>query len=287
MSNPLRAARLAPFSLALVFALSSAALAQNLNLPRPSPNASVSQTVGVTDITIHYSRPAVRGRAIWGALVPYDQVWRTGANENTQITFSTAVKIDGHDVPAGVYGLHTLPTASDWTIILNKDSDRWGSYTYEQAHDLLRFTVKPQAVANEERLSFGFEDVSDNAATVVLRWEKLRVPFKVEVDTPKLVSDQAKAAVRWQTPYQAANYCLQSNSCLDDAGRWLDASIALQENYANLRAKAQLQAKKNDFKGAAATGEKALAAGKSAQQPPAPEAVKELEGWVADWKKKG
>ena len=99
-------------------------------------------------------------------------------------------------------------------------------------------------------MAFDFEDVTDTSAKVVLHWEKLKVPFTVEVDTPKLVADKAKDAVRWQTPLQAANYCIQNNTCLDDAGRWLDASIALQENFSNLRAKAMLLAKKNDSKGA-------------------------------------
>lgn len=263
-----------------------AAVAQQVTLPRPSPNASVMQTVGITEISIRYSSPGVKGRTVWGELVPYNEVWRTGANENTTITFSTPVKVGGKELPAGTYGLQTLPTADEWTVILSKDADLWGAFNYKPENDAVRFQVKPEADEPLERLAFTFEDTTDNSTRVVLRWEKLRVPFTVEVDTPKLALDKAKETLRWQTPYQAANYCIQNNTCLDEAGRWLDASIAMQETFTNLRAKAQLLAKKNDAKGAVTYGEKALAAAKAAQQPPNPQQVKELEGQIAEWKKK-
>jgi hypothetical protein len=275
-------------SAAALMAVAGAALAQppGLNLPRPSPNATVSQLVGVTKISLQYSSPGIKDRKIWGELVPYGEVWRTGANENTTITFSTPVKIGGKELPAGIYGLQTIPTEGDWTVIFSKDADEWGAFSYKPENDALRIQVKPQNVAAPlERMAFTFEDTTDTSTKVVLRWEKLRVPFQIDVDTPTLAVNAAKDAVRWQTPFQAANYCIQNNTCLDEAGRWLDASIALQENFANLRAKAMLLAKKNDTKGAAAYGEKALAAAKTAQQPPNAQQVKDLEGMVADWKK--
>jgi len=270
----------------VIFAAAAAAQQQPLTTPRPSPNASVSQTIGITEVTLHYSRPGVKGRAIWGGLVPYDQVWRTGANENTTISFSTPVKIEGHDLPAGLYGLQTIPTAGEWTVIFSKDAQLWGAFDYKPEHDALRVQVKPAPAELQERMGFEITDLTDTSARVVLRWEKLQVPFKVEVDTPKLVAEAAKSALRWQTGLQAANYCLQNNTCLDDAGRWLDASIALDANFANQRAKALLLAKKNDYKGAVATGEKALAAAKGAAQPPQAEQVSDLEKSIAAWKKK-
>lgn len=275
-------------SAAALMAVAGAALAQppGLNLPRPSPNATVSQMVGVTKVSIQYSSPGVKGRKIWGDLVPYGEVWRTGANENTTITFSTPVKIGGKELPAGIYGLQTIPTEGDWTVIFSKDADEWGAFSYKPENDALRIQVKPQTMADSlERMAFTFEDTTDTSTKVVLRWEKLRVPFQIDVDTPTLAVNAAKEAVRWQTPFQAANYCIQNNTCLDEAGRWLDASIALQENFANLRAKAMLLAKKNDTKGAATYGERALAAAKTAQQPPNAQQVKDLEGMVATWKK--
>lgn len=286
MSDLLRPSKLAPWIAAVALTVPALASAQTLDLPRPSPNASVSQTVGITTISITYSRPGVKGRPIWGSLVPYNEVWRTGANENTTIRVSTPFKIGGKELPAGIYGLQTIPTSAAWTVILSKDADLWGAFNYKQEDDAVRFQATPQAAEAKERLSFSFEDVTDTSATVVLEWEKVRLPFQIEVDTPKLVVDKAKTALRWQSSYQAANYCLQNDTCLDEAGRWLDASIAVQETFPNLRAKAQLLAKKNDFKGAAAWGDKALATAKGATPPPAPEQVKELEGWVAGWKKK-
>jgi len=272
--------------LAALAATAVSAQQQPLTVPRPSPNASLSQTIGITEVTLHYSRPGVKGRAIWGGLVPYNEVWRTGANENTTILFSTPVKIEGHDLPAGLYGLQTIPTPGEWTVIFSKDAQLWGAFDYKQEHDALRVQVKPSPAEPQERMSFEFTDVTDNSAKVVLRWEKVQMPFKVEVDTPKLVAEAARSSLRWQTGAQAASYCIQNNTCLDDAGRWLDASIALDANFSNQRAKAQLLAKKNDYKGAVAAGEKALAAGKAAKQPPPADQLADLEKSVAEWKKK-
>jgi hypothetical protein len=267
-------------------AMAGAALAQQqLDIPRPSPNASVSQTVGITEITIKYSRPGVKGRQIWGKLVPYGEVWRAGANENTTIRFSTPVKVEGHELPAGIYGFQAIPTAGDWTIIFSKDANEWGAFSYKQADDALRIQARPQQAEPRERMAFDFDDVTDTTARVVLQWEKLKVPFTVEVDTPKLVTARLKESVRWQTPYQAASYCIQNNTCTDEASRWLDASIAMQENFANLRAKAMLLAKRND-PGAATYAQKALALAKTAQQAPDAQQVKDLEGIVASSKGK-
>jgi hypothetical protein len=272
--------------LAALMTASASAQQQPLSVPRPSPNASISQTIGITEVTLHYSRPGVKGRTIWGDLVPYGQVWRTGANENTTISFSTPVKIDGHELPAGLYGLQTIPAQGDWTVIFSKDAELWGAFDYKQEHDALRIPAKPEPADFQERMGFEFTDLTDTSAKVVLRWEKLRVPFTVEVDTPKLVAAAAKNALRWQTGVQAANYCIQNDTCLDDAARWLDASIALDSNFSNQRAKALLLAKKNDYKGAVAAAEKALAAAKTASQPPQAQQVSDLEKSVAEWRAK-
>jgi hypothetical protein len=289
MRHPvLRAAALGPAALCLaVLAAAAPAVAQEIQFPRPSPNATVTQTVGVTDVSLHYSRPGVKGRKIWGGLVPYGEIWRTGANENTTITFSTPVKVEGTELPAGTYGLQTIPTEGDWTLILSKDAELWGAFDYKQEHDALRATIKPRpAAAPVERMRFTFENLTDTAADVVLAWEKLEVPFKVEVDTPKLVLAKAQEALRWQTPYQAANYCLENDTCLDEAERWLQASLVMGESFWNHRAMARLLAKKNDTQGAIAHAEKALAAAKAAAQPPPANIVAELESSLATWKGK-
>ncbi|MFP5289178.1 MAG: DUF2911 domain-containing protein, partial [Thermoanaerobaculia bacterium] len=250
---------------------------QQLQLPRPSPNATITQTVGVTEISIHYSRPGVKGRTIWGELVPYGEVWRTGANENTTIRYSTPVRIEGKDLPAGLYGLQTIPNQNEWTVIFSKDADQWGAFSYKPENDALRVQVKPQPAEFRERMAFDVEDVTDTSAEVVMHWEKLKVPFTVEVDTTKLATEAVKNTLRWQTFVQAANYCIQANACLEDAGRWLDASIALEPAFANQRAKAMLLAKQNKYKDAVTWAEKALAAAKAATQAPPPQQVAELE----------
>ncbi len=279
-----RTHRLALSLLAGTALAASAASAQTsqLSAPRPSPGAMVSQTIGLTDVSIRYSRPGVKGRKIWGELVPFGEVWRTGANENTTITFSTAVKVEGKEVPAGTYGLQTIPTEKEWTLILSKDADEWGAYNYKPEHDALRVTVTP--VPNQhvkERMEFYFDDLTDNSATVKLIWEKLSVPFKIEVDT----AAQVAAKQRWQTLYQGAAWCVD-NGCADKAEKWLDASIALDANFNNLRAEANLYAKQGRVKEAVAAGERALAAAKTAAQPPAADQVAALEKSVAEWKAK-
>ena len=137
---------------------------QNLTQPRVSQHASVSQRIGLTDITVDFHRPGVQGRDIWGALVPYDQVWRAGANENTTISFSTEVSINGNVVPAGTYGLHMIPTESQWTIILSKDYEAWGSFFYKEENDQLRFATEPGVATFQEWLSYAFKNLSANSA---------------------------------------------------------------------------------------------------------------------------
>lgn len=148
---------------------------------RISPKASVSQTVGFTDVTISYSRPGVKGRKIWGDLVPYDKVWRAGANEATKITFSTDVMVEGKKLSAGSYGFFVIPGKKEWTLIFNKVADQWGAFEYNEAEDVLRINVKPEKNSFIEWLRYGITKTSDSAAIISLEWEKLKVPFKVEV----------------------------------------------------------------------------------------------------------
>src|SRR5215475_3352956 len=158
---------------ALVLAAGSAlAQAPPLTVPDASPAASVSQTIGITNVTISYHRPAVNKREVWGKLVPYNEVWRAGANMNTTITFSTPVTIGGKQLPAGTYGLHTIPTAGDWTMILSANSNNWGSFSYDEKQDVLRFKATPRPADFEERLEYRFENLSDTSANAILHWEK-------------------------------------------------------------------------------------------------------------------
>ena len=152
-------------------------------LPRPSPKASVTQVIGFTEIAISYSSPGVKGRKIWGALVPYNKVWRTGANEATTISFSDDVTIEGHKIASGKYALFTIPSESEWTVIFNKKPSQWGTFGYDEKDDLLRIKVKPEKNSEfKERLAFYIEPTGDNTGKVTLHWEKLKVSFNVQVE---------------------------------------------------------------------------------------------------------
>lgn len=168
-------------SVLALLCISSLAFAQERSNeePRTSPNATVSQTIGTTDITITYGRPAVNDRKIFGKLVPYGKVWRTGANESTALVVSKDVTIEGHKLEAGTYSLYTIPNKDSWTIIINSKLS-WGTQ-YDKSKDVLRFQVEPQKAIHRERLLFYFEDVSNEAATVVLHWDNTKVPFTIEV----------------------------------------------------------------------------------------------------------
>jgi len=274
-------------SIAIVMALAPAALA-DIKLPRVSQKATVTQTVGLTDVNIMYNRPGVKGRVIWGGLVPYDQVWRTGANEATTFTFSHAVKLNGNPLPAGTYSFHTIPGKTAWTVIFNKTAAQWGSYEYDAAKDALRIQVDPVAGPHQEWMLFSFPEVLIDSATVELAWEKLRLPLRIEADT----TNQALANIRealsgevkdWEDPYSAASYASSAN--LDnraDAMKWIDQSVALKETYWNLRLKASMLEKDGKRKEAIAIAEKAVEIGKR-EKDNAGEIAK-TEKLITEWK---
>src|SRR5277367_946763 len=158
-----------------------------LDLPLGSQRAEVSQRIGITDVTIDYHRPLVNDRKIWDGLVPYGKVWRAGANENTTITFSDPVTIEGKPLDKGTYGLHMIPNANEWTIIFSKVATAWGSFTYDQSEDALRVTVKPRAADMHNALTYDFEQLQPDSAVVVLQWEKIAVPFKIAVNVHEVV----------------------------------------------------------------------------------------------------
>jgi hypothetical protein len=273
------------------------------------------QTIGVTDVTIVYSRPAVKGRKIWGDplpeqkaegtatldnqnirpkdafIVPYGHVWRTGANEATQFVVTDDVMINGQPLKAGTYSLHSIPTRDDWTIIFNSDAGQWGSFSYDEKKDVLRVKAKPQqANENEELLTYSIDPINENSAQVNIRWEKLRVPFTVEVkDVDGLALQKARAVIAvakpddWRTPYQASNYFLSNAIKTDDeeAIGWLEQSIKIKQTYGNMYAKARLLATQGKTQDAIAAGERALELGKEAKADTA-----DLEKRLAEWRGK-
>lgn len=226
-------------------------LTAQVELPRVSPNASVSQTVGYTSITINYCRPAVHARKIWGELVPYNKVWRMGANEATTIQFTTDVYVEGNKVPAGKYSLFTIPTEKDWTIIINKVDKQWGAYNYKQEEDLVRFKVKPVESTFAENLCYSFDNLTSSSASIFVRWENLKIAFKVEVDLTNQVYAKIKEAIaakpdNWQNYSQAANYAADNNLYSDEPLQWVEKAISLGGGYYPYFVKAKLMFKKNN-----------------------------------------
>lgn len=266
------------------------ALAQ-LATPLPSPNASVAQTIGITKAEVVYSRPSVKGRVIWGELVPWDKVWRTGANGVTKISFDTDVTVEGQKLPAGAYGLFTIPGKAEWTVIFNKQST--GSpYDYAADKDALRVKVKPAALAEAKELfTISFPAVSANGATLQMAWEKVKVSLAVGVDTNAAFLHKAKEAVAnakvddWRTSLTAARGLYDLKYAPEDAAKFLERSISTKETFGNLSLKANVLAGQGDKKGALAAAEKAIATGNAAEQKPSAEALAELEKSVASWKK--
>src|SRR5258705_3941072 len=285
------------FAVLLTLSFGASALSQ-VRVPRPSQKASVMQTIGVTDVTITYSRPGVKGRKIWGdptpaqtsakgeatlddknvrptdaAIVLWGRVWPSRENEATMFVITDDVLINGQKLPAGSYSLHTIPTKEEWTIVFNGTSNQWGSFNYDPAKDTLRVKAKPQWVSeNQEWLEYSFDPVTDNSAQVNIRWEKIRVPFTVEVpDVAAITLAKLRTAVAaakpddWRTPLQAANYALQSSNPADDAEGmvWLDQSIKIKETFQNLSAKANALYKAGKKEEALALADQAIQRGKA------------------------
>ena len=211
-----------------------------LNLPRVSQHALVSQRIGITDITINYHRPLANGRQIWGKVVPYGEVWRAGANENTTIRFTDPVTIEGQALDKGTYGLHMIPGETEWTVIFSKNAAAWGSFTYKQEEDALRVKVKPQAAEMKDALAYDFDNVKPDSALVTMRWDKLAVPFKVHVNVNEIVTASIHNQIHginqyyWEGWDDAAQYFLVNKINLDEALKYEDLSIQNEERYDNL-----------------------------------------------------
>ena len=258
-----------------LFASVQGVMAQSaiLNLPRTSQRASVSQRLGITDITINYHRPLVNGRKVFGPGSPqdYGKVWRAGANENTTINFTSDVMVEGKALPRGVYGLHMIPGESDWTIIFSKNSTSWGSFTYDQAEDALRVTVKSHPAEMEEAMRYDIDDVKANEATITLRWEKVAVPFHVSVDTNATVLASLHNQLRgrpkfeWAGWSEAAEYLLDNKLSADEALADANQSIQVEDRFENEMDKARALDALNRNDDAKATRMKAMTIGSQQQ----------------------
>ncbi len=235
-------------STGLILLLCFVGSAQNtLTLPRESQYASITQRIGITDIKVVYHSPAVKGRKIFGGLVPFDNWWRAGANENTTISFTHDVSIEKQKLAAGTYGLHMIPGTDMWTIIFSNNHTSWGSFFYKQEEDALRVLVKPQTHVFSEWLTYSFVDKSANSTKLSLIWDKLEVPILIEVDVKNIVLKNIRNELRgnpaftWQGWYDAANYCYENNINLEEALHWIEKADKMKPGDFNiLRMKASI-----------------------------------------------
>jgi Putative Zn-dependent protease, contains TPR repeats len=232
--------------------------APQIQFPSASPPATLKQRVGLTDVEITYSRPSVKGRKIFGELLPYGEIWRTGANQATQITFSTPVKLNGTALDAGTYELFSIPSADEWTVIIHKPMSQWGAYAYDAKNDITRLKVKPVNLPNPiETFTFQIGDLRDESATIYFAWERVRVPLKLEVEVKSVVLPQIEKVMASNTPkkpyFPAAMFYFEHNIDLPKALEWIDAALAADPNaFYVAYHKARLLAKMGDKEAAKA-----------------------------------
>jgi hypothetical protein len=265
--------------------------AQEVKFPRPSPAASVTQTIGLCEVTISYHRPGVKERKIWGDLVPYDKTWRAGANEVTTIDFGCDVTVEGKKLPAGKYGFFVIPHQDKATLIFSKQTDIWGTYGYKEEQDALRIEVKTEAAKFCEWMMFYFVGLSENAAAAVLHWENVMWKFKIEVDTQAAIMKTAEKTFGryWVPPYQAADYAFGQDN-LEKALTWIELSTNIKEAYWNMALKAKIYKKaaktKADHKKALKILEKAIQLGAKLPANQQETYVTESKELLKNWKTK-
>jgi Protein of unknown function (DUF2911) len=255
---------------------------------RVSPAATLSQEIGISKIDLAFARPAVKGRKIWGEVVPFGQVWRTGANNATTLTLSHAAKVAGKDVPAGSYGFFIIPGQKTWTLILNKKAKQWGAYAYKQEEDQLRWEATPQSGTFLEYLDYRVLPTDTSQATVELGWEKLRVSFPVVFDTKAIywtqLEDKLKQAPEtdWVPWYQAAKYCQEQGIEPQKALGWIEKSLKAGDSFWNHETAARIYKDAKRMPEAQAQLQKAIELSKPGGAPK--EYTENLEKELAVWK---
>jgi hypothetical protein len=227
---------------------SFSSLAQQIQMPQASPSSKIIQKVGLTDVTVDFSRPSTKGRKIFGELVPFGQVWRTGANGATVLTFSTEVSISGTKVPAGSYALYSIPGKSTWTMILSKNTKLWGAIGYEAKDDVLRFNATPAKTSRMyDSFEIGFSNLTDASADLSIKWEQTRVEFTIQTEVdPIVMADIKKQVIDAQSTnpallYQAANYYFTSNKDMNQAYTWIKQSTSSDPKYWTLHLQAKIE----------------------------------------------
>jgi hypothetical protein len=249
-----------------------AADAPKVEFPAASPASTLKQHVGLTDIEVDYSRPSVKGRDIFGGLVPYGKVWRTGANQATKIIFSTPVKLNGTEIPAGTYALMTIPGKDEWTIIINKGSEQWGAYKYDEKADVARIKATPIKIDHSiDTMAIDFEDIKDDSSTMKIKWDKTIVPITLQVDFVDKLSKEIEAVMASDAPkkpyFQSAQFYYNHGLDLKKASSWVDSAIAERDAHYIVFLKAQILAKLGDKAGAIAAAKHSSELAEKANDP--------------------
>ena len=275
----------------LALLLAYPASGQDFTTPRPSPGAKVVQTVGTTELSVSYSRPGVKGRVVWGGLVPWGKAWRTGANEITQFSSADDVWIEGQKLAAGTYALVTTPNPDKFTFAFSTQKDMAGLTGYDPKTNVLTVSVTPMAAPYVERMLFTFDDPGTDSVTLTLRWDKLAIPMRLRVDTNGKTLASARAAVAaakpddWRTPYRAASWAFDAGVAPDETAKWADAAAKVKSNFQTSGLLAKLAAKAGDKKGATKLMQQSIAFGK-ADTTVAKEQVEANEKLLAEWSAK-
>lgn len=257
-----------------LFLMGSAAFAQQLQMPQASPSAKISQKVGLTDVTVEYSRPSTKGRKIFGELVPYGQVWRTGANAATLLEFSTDVEISGNPVPAGRYAMYSIPGKNKWTIVFSKNTELWGAIGYNADEDVLRFEVEPKKLSRKyETFEISFNNMTDDGADLSLKWENTRVDFRISTEVDPIVMAQIQELVidtETEDPsllYAAANYYFTNKKDMNQAYSWISKSVESDPKYWTMHLKAKIEASLGKREDAIASAKKSMEMAEVAKNP--------------------
>lgn len=259
-------------TLSLALAVLAGTFAFGQDLPQPSPSATVTQRVGLTDVTINYSRPGVKGREIFGTLVPYEQLWRTGANKATSISFSTKVMVGDKEVGPGTYSLFTIPGKDNWVIILNTETELWGVDGYNDENDVVRFKTEASTGAARESMSISVEDVTNSGASIVIAWDETTVSFPIAVHTSEMAMANIEKALEenpedWRVFRNAANYYHQNDLDPSQALDYMKRSVELnQDNWYSHFLYAQILAGNGKKSEARSEAEKALQMGTKAAE---------------------
>lgn len=282
---------LAAFALVVCTALPGfsppAAYAQALELPLPSMPARVVQRVGISTLSVDYSSPAVRGRTIWGDVVPFDRPWRSGANKVTKLTVSHDFSFGGQAVKAGSYALYTIPAKAAWTIVLSSDADAWGMPPLDPAKDVVRVTAKSETIGFRERLAYVFSDATQDSVRLDLEWEKLRISVPIKLDTSANIA-AAMTKLRddaWELHLSSARYLLENGGDLKDALSYIDTSIAIEPSWSNTWMRAQILAQQGKTAEAVEAAQKARKLGAGSRQFEAYYKA-DIDKALAEWKKK-